>query len=305
MNRFFKHKRVAFDRGQLRKYDVGRRSETNPGGFTLIELLVVIAIIAILAAMLLPALAKAKQKAQAVSCMNNLKQLTLGEMMYSGDNNDSIVPVGELSDGNGTPLLAPTDPNFQPGAMYAQWCPGNMRLIQYGSVSNSAYLQAGLIYPYVHTFKIYKCPADRSVYPLGTSFGYPRARSYSMSCWLNPLKSWDTIMGYSGANVLRVFKKLSSLTPPGPSKVMVLIDESEYTIDDGYFVCDPNQPNVWVNSPSVRHGNASGISFADGHAEIRLWTDGQMLAARGFNVASAPNSSDLAWLQQRSTVLGQ
>jgi prepilin-type N-terminal cleavage/methylation domain-containing protein/prepilin-type processing-associated H-X9-DG protein len=305
MNKLLKYKRVTFNCGRLRGRDVGRRPDSGAGGFTLIELLVVIAIIAILAAMLLPVLGKAKQKAQAVSCMNNLKQLTLGEMMYSGDNNDSFVPNGELTDGNGTPLLQATDPNFQPGAKYAQWCPGNMRSITYGCVSNVAYLQAGLIYPYVHTFNVYKCPADRSVYPLGTSFGYPRARSYSMSCWLNPLKSWNTIEGYSGANALRIFTKQSNFTPPGPSKVFVLIDESEYTIDDGFFVSDPNQPNHWVNAPSVRHGNASGISFADGHAEIKLWTDAKVLFAKTSDFASSPNSPDCAWLQQRSTVLAQ
>jgi len=304
MYKYLKNKHIALARGRLRECVVTWRPETNARGFTLIELLVVIAIIAILAAMLLPALGKAKQRAQAISCMNNLKQLTLAEIMYSGDNNDQIVPNGELTDGNGTPLDPPTSPDFQAGAKWAQWCPGNMRQTPNGSVSNVAYLQAGLVYPYLNNVAAYKCPADHSLYPMN-AFGWPRCRSYSMSCWIGPLKSWNTIKGYTGANMLRDYKKQSSIANPGPSRIFVFIDESEYTIDDGYFVCDPNQPNHWVNAPSIRHGNASGISFADGHSEIKLWTDAQMLHATSSDFASAPNSPDLAWLQQRSTVLVQ
>lgn len=301
MNKYHRNQNVALTRLPL--CESGWRADAKARAFTLIELLVVIAIIAILASLLLPALSSAKERAQSIACMSNLKQLTLAEIMYSGDNNDKIVPNGELTDGNGTPLAPPDSPNFQPGAQWAQWCPGNMRsTATYHSPSNTLYLQAGLVYPYLNTFKVYKCPADRSVYPMN-AYGWPRCRSYSMNCFMGPLKSWSAIKGYTGANALRDYKRQSSIANPGPSKIFVFIDESEYTIDDGYFVADPNEPNHWVNAPSLRHGNASGLSFADGHAEIKLWHDKSVLAAKTSDFASDPNSSDCAWLQQRATVL--
>src|ERR1035437_6016061 len=130
--------------------------------FTLIELLVAIVIIAILAAMLLPALSKATQKAQAISCMNQLKQLTLGWIMYNGDNNGRLPPNGE----QGEQPASATDPAYQPGGQYAQWCSGDMTKTALAT-SQSNFIQNGLIYPYVKTVSVYKCPADQTVFKLG------------------------------------------------------------------------------------------------------------------------------------------
>ena len=260
--------------------------------FTLIELLVVIAIIAILAAMLLPALSKAKQKAGGIACMNNLRQLTLAGIMYSNDNQDVIAPNGEQAQQS---TLA-TDPAINPGGVWAQWCPGRMDTLNAWDVG---FIQAGLIYTYVKNVNPYHCPADQSIYPLtGGANAKPRVRSMAMNAWLNPLKVWqneDTTAG------VRVFRKMGQLNVPGPTMTFFLMDENPYTINDGYVVVDITKPNYWVETPASYHKGAGGISFCDGHVEIKKWRDSKLLTARGNDIASDPNSADYAWLAERST----
>ena len=229
--------------------------------------MVVIAIVASFTALLLPALSKAKQQTQASQCLNNLRQLTHAWFMYSGDNRNMLVPNGNQY----VQTASITNPIYQSGQAWAQWCPG---LMNTDEATNPAWIELGLLYPFVNTVSVYHCPSDTSQWPPGGPAPQPQLRSYAMNGWLNPINPW--VYGPAGAgisNLVHIYTKDADFGVPGPGNLYLFLDENPLRINDAFFVNDPKDPDDWVDSPSTYHNNASAITFCDGHAQLKKWTD--------------------------------
>jgi prepilin-type N-terminal cleavage/methylation domain-containing protein len=252
--------------------------------FTLIELLVVIAIIAILAAMLLPALARAKAQAQQTYCLNNKRELLLAWLMYIGDCRDWMPVNGAITEEN----------NY---SWVSGWMPNGTDATNYLLLQNTN----AVLWPYDHSVQMYKCPSDISTaYIYGTY--YPVVRSISMNGYMN-----GNAADFNYDTFIFTYHKSSDMGRPGPSQLYVFTDEMPCTIDDGYFEQQTYAADVIGAWPGLWHNLGDCFSFADGHEEYHKWVDPNTVALTpltspyktGIPGGSSPN--DEYWIQLHST----
>jgi prepilin-type N-terminal cleavage/methylation domain-containing protein/prepilin-type processing-associated H-X9-DG protein len=237
-----------------------------PRGFTLVELLVVVAIIALLLAVLLPALSRARGLGQSAACMNNLKQLQTCWLMYANDHDGTLPPnlsVYDLSSGEPIPGLD----------LRLTWCAGNAQ-----KDVNTVNIENGYLFSYNRSTAIYHCPADKARV---AGANVRHTRSYNMS---------QSVTGIGFGRVLAqlpTFQKLTQIRNPEPANLFVFIDVHEDQITDSLFgIPLPEGPydGIWFDLPAGRHNDGGNLSFADGHVEHWRWAVPKVFRTRGQTV---------------------
>jgi prepilin-type N-terminal cleavage/methylation domain-containing protein len=273
--------------------------------FTLIELLVVIAIIGILAALLMPAMSRAKAKAEGTYCMNNGKQLGAALHLYAGDFSDWLPPNPEDRESTN------------------HWVEGNF-WHNLGDATNIHYLtdpKHAKLAPYSgRSGRIYKCPADRSMVTI-EGIKYSRVRTFSMNQavgtkslppaepvdapWLDGKNNTGRYNKHN--QPWRTYGRFSDMVAPLPAALWVFLDEEERSINDAGFAVDMTLPTHFQDWPGTYHDLACGFAFADGHSEIHKWTDGNTRLTGPWeprHYTTPPvraNNPDVLWLQERTS----